>query len=231
METERNSATFHETAVTGAVSIACVLVTQHLLLCAQATGGISDFAAWTLIALGFAPWLYIVAVAKALSNAAIPSPKRRPTVLECAEAICLLGTIVSESIISWCLIYWSAMPGPVPLSREAVVISYAAPFLLGIPGCFAFAWRQSRICRSPKAGLLPGALLAMGLMHPFTVLPTVATLGVLLGGPDFWRAHGPAVAWMYSAQVGSLIALGALKLLSSQIKQTIIYALPESRQV
>lgn len=206
-----------------------VLVLAGIFLCAQvalvpAYGQPDSRTAGQIVALGFLPWVYLTYAGLRLFKCT-----RRPQTKWKAGAegevwvwlhvIAIGATLVGEMLLSWALIdsrYMLGAPfGAVsePHTIPTLALCFGAPFLLGVPACFSFALTLSRLAGAPRAGFMPGLLLAVGLLHPFTLLGATTSGIVLFGGLSALAAVNSESVWIFSATTGLVLGTVAIETL------------------
>lgn len=167
--------------------------------------------------LGFAPWAYLLYGAAATFKAAetlfANTPSRQSVRL---ELFCIAVTIAGETLLTALLVAGTrvtpgiAMQGVPPW---LVMIAFAAPFVLGVPACFSYALRLSRLIGATRSGIRPAVLLSVGLLQPFTLLGASATALLLIGGPQTVIEWGPVPLCIICAAVGCLLSTLGLETL------------------
>ncbi|MFN8656371.1 MAG: hypothetical protein U0105_08540 [Candidatus Obscuribacterales bacterium] len=205
-----------------------VLCLAIIFLCGQLAlvspyGRTDSGTAGQIVVLGFLPWLYLACTALRLfkwaSNEQIDV---RTNSWIWLHLLAVGATLVGEMLLSWALIDSRYMLGA-PFGKmtelhtvPTLALCFGAPFLLGLPACFSFAFTMARLAGTPRAGFMPGLLLSVGLLHPFTLLGATTSGIVLFGGPAALAAVSSECVWIFAATIGLL--LGTLALESLRVR-------------
>lgn len=198
--------------------------TQIALVCPY--GRTDSGTVGQIVVLGFLPWVYLIYAGFRMFKWAAHHDQfgadRRANWALWLHIIAIAATIVGEMLLSWALIDSRYMVGAsfgkmTELhTAPTLALCFGAPFLLGLPACFSFSFTMARLAGAPRAGFMPGLLLSVGLLHPFTLLGATTSGIVLFGGPAALSAVSSESVWIFAAISG--LVLGTLAIESLRVR-------------